>query len=109
MRGPSTSEGHVVFEDVTFAYNGREREAVLQGVNLVAHPGETIAVLGATGSGKSTLVHLIPRFYDVGGGRIALDGVDVRDLPLGQLRAQMGIALQETVLFGGTIRDNIRE
>ncbi|MBC7220814.1 ABC transporter ATP-binding protein [Candidatus Bipolaricaulota bacterium] len=95
----------VVFEDVTFAYDG---EPVLRGVSLVAEPGETVAVLGATGSGKSTLIHLIPRFYDVTGGRVTVDGVDVRDLPLADLRRQMGIALQEAVLFTGTVRDNIR-
>ena len=81
---------------------------VLQDVNLVAEPGQTVAILGATGSGKSSLIHLIPRFYDVERGRVTLDGVDVRDIPLDALRAQMGIALQETVLFSGTVRDNIR-
>jgi ATP-binding cassette subfamily B multidrug efflux pump len=81
---------------------------VLQDVNLVAEPGQTVALLGATGSGKSSLIHLIPRFYDVERGRVTLDGVDVRDIPLGALRAQIGIALQETVLFSGTVRDNIR-
>ncbi len=69
---------------------------------------QTVAILGATGSGKSTLIHLIPRFYDVTGGRILLDGIDVRDLPLDVLRSQVGIAMQEAVLFSGTIRDNIR-
>ncbi|MBM4464933.1 MAG: ABC transporter ATP-binding protein [Chloroflexi bacterium] len=83
-------------------------ELVLKDVNLVAEPGQTVAILGATGSGKSSLIHLIPRFYDVEQGRVTLDGVDVRDIPLDVLRAQMGIALQETVLFSGTIRDNIR-
>ena len=100
--------GQVRFENVSFRYNGPEQEAVLKNVNLVAEPGETVALLGATGSGKSTLVHLIPRFYDTHEGRVTLDGVDVRDIPLEQLRAQMGIALQEAVLFTGTLRDNIR-
>ncbi len=95
----------VAFEDVTFAYDG---EPVLRGVSLVAEPGETVAVLGATGSGKSTLIHLIPRFYDVTGGRVTVDGIDVRDLSLLSLRQQIGIALQEAVLFTGTVRDNIR-
>ncbi len=81
---------------------------VLNDINLVAEPGQTVAILGATGSGKSSLIHLIPRFYDVEAGRVTLDGVDVRDLPLDALRAQIGIALQETVLFSGTIGDNIR-
>jgi len=101
-------EGRVAFEDVFFSYNHGCDEPVLQGVNLVAEPGETVAILGATGSGKSSLVHLIPRFYDVERGRVTLDGVDVRDLPLGDLRARVGIALQEAVLFSGTVRDNIR-
>jgi ATP-binding cassette subfamily B multidrug efflux pump len=74
----------------------------------VAEPGQTVAILGATGSGKSSLVHLIPRFYDAERGRVTLDGVDVRDIPLEALRAQVGIALQEAVLFSGTVRDNIR-
>jgi ATP-binding cassette subfamily B protein len=81
---------------------------VLNGVNLVAEPGQTVAILGATGSGKSSLIHLIPRFYDVERGRVTLDGMDVRELPLDELRAQMGIALQDPVLFSGTVRDNIR-
>ena len=83
-------------------------ELVLNGINLVAEPGQTVAILGATGSGKSSLIHLIPRFYDVERGRVTLDGVDVRDLPLDALRAQIGVALQEPVLFSGTVRDNIR-
>ncbi len=98
----------VAFEDVTFAYDGDGGEPVLHGVNLVAEPGETVAILGATGSGKSTLIHLIPRFYDVTGGRVTVDGTDVRDLSLDALRREMGIALQEAVLFTGTVRDNIR-
>jgi ATP-binding cassette subfamily B protein len=101
-------EGRVSFENVSFRYNGDEQEAVLQNVSLVAEPGETVAILGATGSGKSTLVNLIPRFYDVNEGRVLLDGVDVREMPLEQLRAQTGVALQEAVLFTGTVRDNIR-
>jgi ATP-binding cassette subfamily B multidrug efflux pump len=100
--------GRVAFEDVSFSYNHSCDEAVLEGINLVAEPGQTVAILGATGSGKSSLIHLIPRFYDVEQGRVTLDGVDVRDIPLDALRAQIGIALQETVLFSGTVRDNIR-
>ena len=107
-QAPARVTGRVTFDDVCFSYNHGCDEPVLQGVNLVAEPGQTVAVLGATGSGKSTLVHLIPRFYDVDQGRVTLDGADVRDIPLDALRAQMGIALQETVLFRGTIRDNIR-
>jgi ATP-binding cassette subfamily B protein len=103
------TQGRVAFEDVCFGYDGADcAEPVLKDISFVAEPGETVALLGATGSGKSTLIHLIPRFYDVDAGKLTLDGVDVRDLPLRQLRQQMGIALQEAVLFTGTIRDNIR-
>lgn len=100
-------EGRVVLENVSFSYDGQGSEAVLQEVNLVAEPGQTVALLGATGSGKSTLVHLIPRFYDVDEGRVTLDGRDVRELPFDQLRRRVAIALQEPVLFSGTVRDNI--
>jgi ATP-binding cassette subfamily B multidrug efflux pump len=107
-RGLPSVGGRVMFEDVSFSYNHGCDEPVLKGIDLVAEPGQTVAILGATGSGKSSLVHLIPRFYDVDQGRVTLDGVDVRDLPLDALRAEIGIALQETVLFSGTIRDNVR-
>ena len=100
--------GRVTFEDVCFSYNRGCHEMVLEDINLVAEPGQTVAILGATGSGKSSLIHLIPRFYDAERGRVTLDGVDVRDIPLEALRAQVGIALQEAVLFSGTVRDNIR-
>jgi ATP-binding cassette subfamily B multidrug efflux pump len=100
--------GLVKFEDVCFSYNHSSDEPVLSNVNLVAEPGQTVAILGATGSGKSSLIHLVPRFYDVDQGRVTLDGIDVRDMPLDALRALVGVALQETVLFTGTIRDNIR-
>ncbi len=106
---PAVFAGRVVFDDVCFQYNGEGcTEPVLNHVSLVAEPGETVALLGATGSGKSTLIHLIPRFYDVTAGRITLDGIDIRDLPIDSLRSQVGIAMQEAVLFSGTIRDNIR-
>jgi ATP-binding cassette subfamily B multidrug efflux pump len=101
-------DGRVAFEDVCFSYDEVCGEPVLQGIDLVAEPGQTVALLGATGSGKSTLVHLIPRFYDVEGGSVTLDGIDVRKIPLHQLRTHIGVALQEPVLFTGTIRDNIR-
>ena len=81
---------------------------MLQNVNLVAEPGQTIAILGATGSGKSTIIDLIPRFYDVTKGKLTVDGVDVRDVTLESLRSNIGVALQEAILFSGTIRDNIR-
>lgn len=101
-------EGRVTFEDVTFCYNGNSEDAVLRGVSFTAEPGQTVALLGSTGAGKSSLVHLIPRFYDVKSGRVTIDGVDVRDQDQETLRSSIGIALQDVVLFSGTIRDNIR-
>ena len=111
MRDPAVPRewrpvGRVVFEDVTFAYD--DGEPVLRGASFTAEPGRTVAILGATGSGKSSLVHLIPRFYDATSGRVLVDGIDVRDLRQEDLRRGIGIALQETVLFSGTVRDNIR-
>jgi ATP-binding cassette subfamily B multidrug efflux pump len=100
--------GRVAFEGVDFSYRSDGRDAVLKGLSFVAEPGETVALLGATGAGKSSLVHLIPRFYDVSGGRVTLDGVDVRELDEASLRGAVGVALQESILFSGTIRDNIR-
>ncbi len=116
-RSLSQINGRVAFEGVCFSYNGassddgrvpRRDEAVLENINLIAEPGQTVAILGATGSGKSSLIHLLPRFYDVDQGQVTVDGVDVRNMPLSALRAQMGVSLQEAVLFSGTIRDNIR-
>ena len=101
-------QGRVVFEQVTLNYHGNSGEPVLREVSFAASPGQMVAILGATGSGKSSLVHLIPRFYDVTSGRVTLDGVDVRDIDQGPLRRQVSIALQESILFSGTIRDNIR-
>jgi len=101
-------QGRVAFEHVTFSYDGDASDPVLKDVDFVAEPGQTVALLGTTGVGKSSLVHLIPRFYDVTDGRVTLDGVDVRDLDKDTLRRNIGIALQETVLFSGTVRDNIR-
>jgi ATP-binding cassette subfamily B multidrug efflux pump len=100
--------GWVAFENVTFSYDGDGHAPVLKGISFVAEPGQTVAILGATGSGKSSLIHLIPRFYDVTEGRITIDGVDVRDVGEAALRRNIGVALQESVLFTGTIRDNIR-
>jgi ATP-binding cassette subfamily B protein len=100
--------GRVAFEGVTFSYDYDGRDPVLKGVSFVAEPGQTVAILGATGSGKSSLIHLIPRFYDVTEGRVTIDGVDVRDVDEAALRRTVGIALQDSVLFTGTIRDNIR-
>ncbi len=99
--------GRVLFENVSFSYAQDGRDPVLKGINLIAEPGETVAILGATGAGKSSLIHLIPRFYDVSEGRVSIDGFDVRDIRLHSLRVQIGVALQEAILFGGTIRDNI--
>jgi ATP-binding cassette subfamily B protein len=105
---PEKTPGRVVFENVDFHYNGNGDEAVLEGINLVAEPGETVAILGATGAGKSTLINLVPRFYDVSSGRILIDGVDVRQIKADSLLAHVGIVPQETILFSGTVRDNIR-
>ncbi|MCJ7738061.1 MAG: ABC transporter ATP-binding protein/permease, partial [Anaerolineae bacterium] len=99
--------GRVTFEGVTFAYSDEDSEPVLRDVNLTAEPGQTVAIMGATGSGKSTLAHLIPRFYDVQEGRVAIDGIDVRDLDKTVLRRNVGMAFQQPILFTGTIRDNI--
>jgi len=99
-------EGRVVFENVSFRYI-EHGEPVLSNVNLEAEPGQVIALLGATGSGKSTIINLIPRFYDVSEGRVIVDGVDVRDVTIESLRSQIGIVFQETTLFAGTIRENI--
>ncbi len=108
--------GTVVFENVSFHYsrNGQSNGAsgvsgddVLHGISFVAEPGRQVALLGATGSGKSTLVNLIPRFYDVSGGAVSIDGVNVRDWEPAALRAQIGMVLQESTLFSGSVRDNI--
>ncbi|HHE51789.1 MAG TPA: ABC transporter ATP-binding protein, partial [Candidatus Acetothermia bacterium] len=99
--------GRVEFDDVSFSYSRDGQDSVLKGISFVAEPGETVAILGATGSGKSSLIHLIPRFYDVSAGAVRIDGIDVREVTLTSLRAHIGLALQEAVLFGGTIRDNI--
>ena len=99
-------QGRVEFNNVSFRYFERG-ENVLSDVSFTAEPGQTVALLGATGSGKSTVINLIPRFYDVSEGAITVDGYDVRDVTINSLREQIGIVLQETTLFGGTIRDNI--
>jgi ATP-binding cassette subfamily B multidrug efflux pump len=99
-------QGRVAFENVTFAYFGGG-DPVLKNVSFGAEPGQTVALLGATGSGKSSIINLIPRFYDVSQGAVQIDGFDVRDVFLDSLRSQIGIVLQDTTLFTGTIRDNI--
>jgi len=100
--------GALTFDRVTFSYDGDGSEPVLADITFDAAPGQSVAILGATGAGKSSLVNLIPRFYEVSGGRILLDGIDVRDLSLESLRSQVSVALQDAVLFSGTVRDNIR-
>ena len=99
-------KGRVAFEHVGFRYFS-SGPPVLEDINFVAEPGQTVALLGATGSGKSTIINLIPRFYDVTTGRVTIDGYDVREVTLESLRRQVGIVLQETTLFSGTIRENI--
>jgi ATP-binding cassette subfamily B protein len=98
-------KGEVRFNDVTFEY--LKERPVLEKIDLLVKPGETIAILGATGSGKSSLINLIPRFYDVVRGRITIDGYDVRDVTLKSLRSEVGIVLQDTYLFSTTIKENI--
>lgn len=100
--------GHVIFEHVSFCYGDRGETWVLQDLSLEAHPGEIIALVGPSGAGKSTLITLIPRFYDPSQGRILLDGLDIRDLSLFDLRSHIGIVPQETQLFSGSIAENIR-
>jgi ATP-binding cassette subfamily B protein len=99
-------KGMVEFDNVSFRYFGGG-DAALKNVSFKAEPGQTIALLGATGSGKSTIINLIPRFYDASEGTLKIDGRDVRDITLESLRSQIGIVLQDTTLFSGTIRDNI--
>ncbi|HMO59537.1 MAG TPA: ABC transporter ATP-binding protein [Roseiflexaceae bacterium] len=102
--------GHVAFEHVSFGYAATPNggDLVLHDISFSATPGQTVALLGATGAGKSSLVHLIPRFYDAHSGRVLIDGVDVRELDQAELRRRVAIALQEAILFSGSIRENIR-
>jgi ATP-binding cassette subfamily B protein len=98
----------VIFENVGFTYNSDTATTVLQNINITAEPGQTIAILGATGAGKSTLVNLIPRFYDVSLGRILIGGQDIRQIQQSTLLDRISIVPQETILFSGTVRENIR-
>jgi ATP-binding cassette subfamily B protein len=100
------AEGRIAFEDVHFAY--KPDEPVLQGISFVAEPGQTVALVGPTGAGKTSMVSLLVRFYDVVQGSIAVDGHDIRQVTHDSLRSQMSIVLQDTFLFSGTIMDNIR-
>jgi len=99
-------DGRVTFEDVTFAYE--TNKAVLHGISFEAEAGQIVALVGHTGSGKTTCVNLIPRFYDPDGGRLTIDGHDLRDVKIESLRDQIAVVIQETFLFGASIRDNIR-
>lgn len=110
-REPESIGGRIAFEDVSFAFRRPDGEfdpPVLKNLDLVIEPGERIGILGATGSGKTALVNLIPRFHDVTNGRVTLDGVDVREIPKDNLRELVGIALQEALLFQGTVRSNVK-
>ena len=102
------ADGSIVFDHVTFAYDRNAEKPVLRDINLSIHSGETIGILGGTGSSKSSLVQLIPRLYDVKSGRVMVGGVDVRDYDLESLRNQVAMVLQKNVLFSGTIKDNLR-
>lgn len=105
---PAAANGKVEYKHVEFRYKMGSGDAVLEDISFKVEPGETIGILGETGSGKSTLVNLLPRLYDVTAGQILVDGVDVRDYKIKDLRQRVAVVLQETILFSGTIRDNIR-
>jgi ATP-binding cassette subfamily B multidrug efflux pump len=105
---PEQAQARVVFDSVSFHYNGSGDTPVLEDVSLAVEPGQTVAILGATGAGKSSLINLVPRFYDVSAGRLLLDDIDIRQLRQDDLLAQVGIVPQETVLFAGSVRDNVR-
>lgn len=113
IKDPSSSisgegiNGHVEFQNVTFSYPGAEMPAI-SNISFTMKPGEVTAIIGGTGSGKSTLINLIPRFYDVNSGRVLVDGVDVREMAQEQLREKIGFVPQQSVLFTGTIAENIR-
>ena len=102
---PNPVRGHITFEHVRFGYD--KNNPLMHDVNLVAHPGQKIAIVGATGAGKTTLINLLMRFYEINGGRITLDGIDTRNLARADLRRQFGMVLQDTWLFDGTIAENI--
>lgn len=99
--------GKVEFDHVSFSYDATLHEPVLSDISFTANPGDTVALLGTTGSGKSTLLHLIPRFYNVTKGKITIDGNDIKDLNIKSLREQIAIVLQQSILFSGTIKENI--
>jgi ATP-binding cassette subfamily B protein len=107
VKGAAKKKGYVEFRGVSFSYHGAEKPA-LTDISFAAAPGEVTAIIGGTGSGKSTLVNLIPRFYDVDQGKILVDGIDTREVTQASLRARIGFVPQKAVLFSGTINDNIR-
>lgn len=106
-RSSSGGKGYVQFKDVTFTYHGAE-EPALKNISFSVRPGEVTAIIGSTGAGKSTLINLIPRFYDVDSGSILIDGLNVREMSQESLRSKIGFVPQKTVLFSGTINDNIK-
>ncbi|MNC27424.1 putative multidrug export ATP-binding/permease protein [compost metagenome] len=106
-KNPKGQKGYVEFRDVSFRYPGAE-QPVLANISFKAEPGEVTAIIGGTGSGKSTLIQLIPRFYDVENGRVLVDGMDVREMTQETLRQKIGFVPQKAVLFTGTASDNIR-
>ncbi|MXX49970.1 MAG: ABC transporter ATP-binding protein [Chloroflexi bacterium] len=99
-------QGHVRFEQVSARYDSSAGD-VLRGINLEARPGELVAIIGLTGAGKTTIANLVPRFYDVSGGRVTIDGIDVREINLHSLRSQIGVVMQQSLLFSATIEENI--
>jgi ATP-binding cassette subfamily B multidrug efflux pump len=101
-------QGRVVFEDVSFSYRDDGGDPVLTNISFTAEPGENVAILGSTGAGKTSLVNLIPRFYDANKGKVTIDGKDVKELTTHSLMSKIGISLQDVVLFSGTIRENIK-
>ena len=107
IRHANDEAGYIEFKDVTFRYHGAEEPAV-SNITFSAKPGETTAIIGGTGSGKSTIVNLIPRFYDVDGGEVLVDGVNVKNMSQAELRAKIGFVPQKAVLFTGTITDNLK-
>jgi len=107
IKKATKKRGYVEFKDVTFSYLGAEKPA-LTDISFQAQPGEVTAIIGGTGSGKSTLVNLIPRFYDVGSGQVLVDGVETREMSQADLRAKIGFVPQKAMLFAGTISENLR-
>ena len=107
QRSRGAGPARVEFREVTFAFPDDLSTSVLNGLTLTVEPGQTVAILGGTGSGKSSVINLVPRFYDVTGGQVLIDGVDVREMPLKELRGQIGIVPQETFLFSASLRENV--